>query len=108
MDVCVLLGAFKTVGAFTAPGRRKRTLALAPVGVMDETAPLIPSTDGDKYKINEVVPTESIEFLLYRHIEVATEGGGELQLTKGAMDFGGLAASMSLDEETKAHGGDAG
>jgi tRNA-2-methylthio-N6-dimethylallyladenosine synthase len=71
----------------------------------------VPSLEGAKYKINEVVPVGNIENLRYRHIEVATEAVAEEvrgMLTKGAMDFGALAAAMSLNEDTKHHGGDVG
>lgn len=64
-----------------------------------------------KWKINEVISADSIENLRYRHIEVATLELAEeccSLLKKGSMDFGELAKAMSLDENTKFHGGDSG
>ena len=73
--------------------------------------PIIPDLKDVKYKMRDIIPTDNIQSIRLRHIQVETkEMATECKslLSSGTVSFTSLAETMSTCEATKSKGGDLG
>jgi hypothetical protein len=119
--ICVLLIWSINVGGWRFPISKSNQWSTAPKvrlqGVKQfikgefNQLPIVPDLKNVPFKMKDVISTNDIDAVRFRHIQVATK---ELALEchtlweTGKMDFDRLAKTLSMCESTKGNGGDSG